>query len=77
MIKREISMEGKKKYVKPEMRVAEWDFNEAVCDSVMVMSKCINVTLPTDGSGVQAVDIRGDYTEGSDLNWSKWPSSNN
>lgn len=68
-------MEKKKKYVKPEMRVAEWDFNEAVCNDVMVMSRCINVTLPTSGSGVQAIDIRGEYNEGSDLNWSKWPSS--
>ena len=69
-------MERKREYVKPEIRVAEWDFNEAVCDNVMVMSKCIDVTVP-DGGGVTAIDKRPDYSTGSDLNWSKWPSSNN
>ena len=32
----------KKKYVKPKLTVAEWDFNEAVCqDNTMVLSVCI------------------------------------
>ena len=32
----------KRKYVKPKLTVAEWDFNEAVCqDGIMVVSNCI------------------------------------
>ena len=71
-------MEKKKKYVKPEMRVAEWDFNEAVCDQVVIMSNCLDVTVPGNG-GVDAIDRRPDYgsSSGSGLNWSKWPSSSN
>lgn len=31
----------KKKYVKPQIKVTEWDFNEAVCDDgIMLLSKC-------------------------------------
>lgn len=38
----------KKKYVKPKLTVAEWDFNEAVCQSqTFCTSNCFTVT----GSG--------------------------
>lgn len=53
-------MEGKKKYVKPEMRVAEWDFNEAVCDnSVMLLSTC-NVTSEVGKSEIKINTFRGE-----------------
>lgn len=73
-----MSMKEKKKvYVKPTITVAEWDFNEAVCDdNVMILSRCINVRVNGNG-GVAAIETRGDYSEDSELNWSKWPSSNN
>lgn len=32
----------KRKYVKPKLTVAEWDFNEAVCqDNTMLLSLCL------------------------------------
>lgn len=67
----------KKKYVKPLLRVAEWDFNEAVCDDgIMVISTCLNVRVTGNG-GIDAIDNRGEYTTGDENSWSKWPSSNN
>lgn len=33
----------KKKYVKPKLTVAEWDFNEAICrDDIMLLSICMS-----------------------------------
>ena len=39
-----MSMKEKKKvYVKPTITVAEWDFNEAVCQTIYKCSNCIRV----------------------------------
>ena len=62
----------KKKYVKPLMRVAEWDFNEAVCtDQTLWRSYCLNI----DNSGRQT---RLDLVENSydrDIEWNRFNGS--
>ena len=55
-------MEGKRKYVKPEIRVAEWDFNESVCQTVYTCSNCIRVN---DG---QSKRVRLNVFDG-DVTW--------
>ena len=55
-------MERKRKYIKPEMRVAEWDFNEAVCQTVYICSNCIRVN---DG---QSKRVRLNVFDG-DITW--------
>ena len=62
-------MERKRKYIKPEMRVAEWDFNEAVCDTILYnTSGCSNLIINGTG-GASAMENRPQYT-GGHLNWS-------
>lgn len=55
----------KKKYMKPSIKVAEWDFNEAVCQTQTMctsVSRCISITTAGTFDGIQT---RGDYTGGS------------
>ena len=66
----------KRKYVKPKLTVAEWDFNEAVCqDAIAHCSKtmCIDVNQGQwDAHYTEFVD------EESSITWQNWrPSSSN
>ena len=72
-----IKEEKKKVYVKPTITVAEWDFNEDLCEMTYRASPCINMFVPS-GTGIDAIDERGNYISGSDLedSWHKWPSRN-
>lgn len=54
----------KRTYLKPTLKVAEWDFNEAVCQAPYTNSgtRCITVA----GAGTRdLVDTRPDYNGGS------------
>lgn len=60
----------KKKYVKPKLTVAEWDFNEAVCQSqVFCVSDCVRSTV-----GGYDEDIH--YMGRGESNWQKWETNN-
>ena len=62
----------KKKYVKPLMRVAEWDFNEAVCsDQTIWRSFCPHIDGPNDSQ------TRHDhiYTNDSSIEWERFPGN--
>lgn len=45
----------KKEYTKPSIRLVEWEFSEAVCQTVTTTSytKCIQVTSGTGGTSVE------------------------
>ena len=64
-----IKEKKKKVYVKPAITVAEWDFNEAVCDdNIMLLSNCNRLTI--EGTrGASATENRNRYTGGSVDNW--------
>ena len=65
----------KRKYVKPKLTVAEWDFNEAICEQqVTIYSNCLNVHIPENG-GIDAIDNRGEYVAGDENSWNKWPNN--
>ena len=51
----------KKEYTKPSIRMVEWEFSEAVCQTVTTTSytKCISVTK---GVGSNQVETRNDYS---------------
>lgn len=68
-----IKEEKKKVYVKPTITVAEWDFNEAVCnDDIMLISNCQNLRLVTPGEdGVSVIENRSEWAEGNSLRWGK------
>lgn len=59
---------AKKKYSKPSAEVVEWDFSEAICDTVLKNSfgNCIDVR--TDGSAVLGIENR---TETGDWEWTR------
>lgn len=60
----------KRKYVKPKLTVAEWDFNEAVCEgSVYVQSPCIHVI--GDSAGETHIDHRGTWSADR-ITWNEW-----
>ena len=63
------SMENQKKtYLKPAIRVEEWDFNEAVCQTQAAMcsprTMCITINNGTQFDGVENRTFEG--------NTSKW-----
>lgn len=65
----------KKKYVKPKLTVAEWNFNEAVCEgSVYVQSPCI--TVIGDENGATHIDHRGTWRDG-EITWNNWTDTTN
>lgn len=51
----------KKQYVKPTVKLAKWDFSNAVCQTIVSTSvtKCISVTK---GVGANTVEIRNETT---------------
>lgn len=63
----------KRKYVKPKLTVAEWDFNEAVCDQqVAIYSYC-----PTIG-GDSGTNTRKDLLENAyddNIDWHRFTGS--
>lgn len=62
----------KRKYVKPKLTVAEWDFNEAVCEeSVYVQSPCIHVIDDTEGQN--HLDHRRTWSA-DQIEWNSWNS---
>lgn len=59
----------KRKYTKPEVMVVQWDFNEAVCDTIYKATYCIRVS---DESGASTRnDVRATYKKGS-ISWTDW-----
>ncbi len=59
----------KKKYVKPTMKLVEWNFQNPICNTVMQHSPCIHV-IGTD-SGQTHAEHRGTWTE-EDIHWNNW-----
>ena len=61
----------KRKYVKPKLTVAEWDFNEAVCqDNTMLLSKCV---ISESGTLNRYVTVEND-AEWNGPEWKDFPS---
>ena len=70
------SMENQKKtYLKPAIRVEEWDFNEAVCANQVAMCStkdmCINIRI---GRQVDHIENRPDFGTNGDI--SSWRPAN-
>ena len=63
----------KRKYVKPKLVVAEWDFNEAVCQSPYVNSYC--PIIDEEEQRTSSVTIQNLY--GTDIEWNRFPGSSN
>ena len=62
----------KKKYVKPKLTVAEWDFNEAVCtDQTMWRSYCPHIE-GSNGSQTRHDHI---YTNDGNIQWERFPNN--
>lgn len=64
--------EQKRTYVKPQIQVVEWNFNEEVCQRVYESSPCVKVKLP-DGQG------RVDHTfhdKDYNIEWNRFPGTN-
>lgn len=61
----------KKEYTKPSIRLVEWEFNEAVCQTIYLNSptKCLNVKT---GNSFNNNETR--YTSSDDNTWtqSRW-----
>lgn len=51
----------KKEYTKPSIKLVEWEFSEAICQTVTTtsFSKCITIDK---GNSVNQVEIRADQT---------------
>lgn len=70
------SMENQKKtYLKPAIRVEEWDFNEAVCLNQAAMCSPRNMCIKIDnGESADFVKSRGDFEGSGDTSsWNKFP----
>ena len=60
----------KKRYSKPSVKVVQWDFNEAVCNSVIANSFNVNVCLDIQKeTAVNAMENRFDFT--GDWEWTR------
>lgn len=62
------SMENQKKtYLKPAIRVEEWDFNEAICQNQAVMcsprTMCITINNGTHLDNVENRNFEGDASK--------------
>lgn len=58
----------KKEYTKPSIKLVEWEFNDAVCQTVTTTStKCLNVTT---GGSTLVFDKRNS-TEGAGNTWNR------
>lgn len=67
-----ISMKKKKKkYVKPAITVAEWDFNESVC-ALYNNTPCIHVI------GKEDSNTRADHVQSqTNITWTDWNGTSN
>lgn len=66
----------KRKYVKPKLTVAEWDFNEAVCQSqTFCISKCIQVEA-SDSKPNRYLNIT-DQSDWNGITWKDYPQGRN
>ena len=64
----------KRKYVKPKLTVAEWDFNEAVCQQqTRTNSYCPFIN--EDELRTSSVTIQNFY--GTDIEWNRFPGGEN
>lgn len=60
----------KKRYSKPSVKVVQWDFNEAVCNSVVANSFNVNVCLDIKKeTAINAMENRLDFT--GDWEWTR------
>lgn len=64
----------KKKYVKPKLTVAEWDFNEAVCQQQTITNSYCPFIDEEEQRTSSAV-IQNFY--GTDIEWNHFPGSDN
>lgn len=62
----------KRKYVKPKLTVAEWDFNEAVCQQQGIYnnSYCPIIDEPDASTSTARVQTF------EDIDWNRFPSNN-
>lgn len=59
----------KKKYVKPTMKLVEWNFQNPICNTVCQHSPCIHI-IGDEGGNTHA-EHRGTWTE-EDIHWNNW-----
>lgn len=64
----------KKTYVKPTMKLVEWNFQRPICDSVYVNSACIHV-INSDGNGTR-IDHNETWTN-IPGGWNDWRPTEN
>lgn len=59
----------KKKYVKPTMKLVEWNFQRPICNTVCQHSPCIHI-IDNDGNGAN-IRHRGSWTN-IPGGWNDW-----
>ncbi len=64
----------KKKYAKPTVKLAKWELNEAICQTVYEASPCIHVV--DDFAGNTRIDHRQSTAPGG-IEWQDWPGNTN
>lgn len=64
----------RKEYVKPSMRLVDWNFQNPVCDTVYQNSPCIVVGDNTGGNTRH--DHIHSYTDGELGDWNVTPTNN-
>lgn len=63
----------KKKYVKPKLTVAEWDFNEAVCQQQGIYNNSYCPIIDEPEQTTSSAEIQT-FT---DIDWNYFPSNKN
>lgn len=64
----------KKKYVKPTMKLVEWNFQNSICNNMYVNSTCIHV-INNDGSGTR-IDHFESWESMPGDGWHDWTPNN-
>lgn len=59
----------RKEYVKPSMRLVDWNFQNPVCNTFYEQSPCIHVV--GEEGGQTHIDHRGTWNE-DDVTWNTW-----
>lgn len=62
----------KKEYTKPRIKLVEWEFSEAICNTVYTASPCIHIVDET--SGTTRIDHRYS-SEAGGIQWNNWPGT--
>ena len=65
----------KRKYVKPKLTVAEWDFNEAVCQQQGIYNNSYCPIIDEEEQRTSSAVIQNFY--GTDIEWNRFPGSDN